>query len=388
MNAAPSLKSLLLVGVALLISACSPSCFLKPTTAYEPTKASTAPDYTTEEAWAALPDRQDNADLTPPDHDNRQQQAAADVFFLHPTTWFSREEWNDPLTSKKSRELVDEIIMSGQASAFNECCRIFAPRYRQATLGAYFGEVGDAQKAFTVAYEDVERAFETFLEAHNEKRPFILAGHSQGSMHAMRLLEQIDADEELRQRLIAAYIPGFSHPMKRYESSYEHLEPCTSPTQTGCIVAWDTYREEANATGGDLLVYWSDATLEQAPQGPRQCTNPITWQADTQPSSKKQHLGAVEIRNQGNPVSFFKLMMFDDPLGIDAEGLEEPRQGLISARCDGQVLRVPDLDDLDYSAVETQPGNYHMLDYELFYMDIRANAVARTDAWLEDISRK
>jgi hypothetical protein len=79
--------------------------------------------------------------------------------------------------------------MRFQASVFNECCVIFAPRYRQALLHAITTNTPSAYVADELAYGDVERAFEQFLQG-NPKGPSILASHSQGSMHGLRLLQQ------------------------------------------------------------------------------------------------------------------------------------------------------------------------------------------------------
>ena len=379
------LATLTLCAIATALPACSPGCFLKPNEPFKAASLAEPPNYTKPTSWAALPDAPARAAYTPPGAPPAlADPRPADVFFVHPTTWFSKEVWNDTLTSASSREIVDHMVMAGSASAFNGCCRVYAPRYRQATLGAFYGEAGDAARAFAVAYEDVSRAFDVFLKAHSDGRPFIIAGHSQGSMHAMRLLERVDADPALRARLVAAYIPGFALPMSRYGARYKHLKPCETPEQTACIASWDTYQEGADVKGAEPLVFWEGDRVVKAPSGaPRQCTNPITWRADATPSPKKAHLGAAPVKNDGEPISFRKILFADGPLGLKVTGLQRPRAGLLSARCHGGALRVPDLDDLSYEAEETQSGNYHLLDYELFYMDIRHNAQARVKAWVK-----
>ena len=374
----------LLCLLILFLPACSPGCFLAPGDEFDVEKVPTPPDYGERTSWAALPDKDDNADLTPPGVEDRQDEATADVFFIHPTTFFDRSRWNDPLDYEKSRTFVDQMVMSGQASAFNGCCRVYAPRYRQATIGTYFADKENAEGAFGTAFSDIERAFEVFLEDHNDGRPFILASHSQGSQHAMRLLERIDVDEDVRARMIAAYIPGFSHPMSRFDEVYDHLEPCRLPRQVGCVAAWDTYREGADAEIPDKAVYWRAGSLVAvAPSEPRQCTNPISWRMSDEKISKERHDGAVKPVYPDGELSFYDILMSDEPLGFEVDALSEPRETLLNAQCKEQGLRVPDLDELGYSATETTPGNYHLLDYRLFYMDIRQNAVERTEAWLE-----
>lgn len=371
---------------------CSPSCFLKPQERYDASLHGPAPDYAQESSWAALPTRMEHADFVPGAGElSLAQQASppADVFYIHPTAWFDREVWNDPLRGKN--EVVDEIVLAGQASAFNACCRVYVPRYRQTSITAYYGEFEDAKSSFEVAYQDIERAFDTFINSMNDDRPFVIAGHSQGSMHAMRLLARIDADPALRERFVAAYLPGYALPMAAYDSGkapklYEHLRPCASPEQTRCIAAWDTHEEGAKVAGREPLMHW-DATgelLRIDPSAARQCTNPVSWaMGDGASSSKKAHRGAVAMINEGEPLSFRKLVMSSDPLGVEIVGLREARGELFAASCQQGALFVPSLESFDWEGQETQPGDYHLLDYELFYMDIRHNALERVKAYIE-----
>ncbi|MEM1350426.1 MAG: DUF3089 domain-containing protein [Myxococcota bacterium] len=341
------------------LGACSPAMFLRPKEDFDAERLVAPPDYEDPGSWAALPTKQDAADMVPPGSEDVQAAAPADVFFVHPTVWFDRRTWNDTLDNEKSLEMVDEIILSGQASAFNGCCRVFAPRYRQTTIGAFYAEdFAQAEASFDVAYSDVERAFDVFLSKYNGERPFILAGHSQGSMHLMRLLERVAKDPDLRGRLVAAYIPGFAHPMSRFETAYPELTACTAPEQTGCVAAWDTYRQGARVGGHEPLVFWFGEKLARVElEAPRQCTNPVTWAQDGKPSPQSEHQGAVLPANTGNEVKFTKLLMSDHPIGAEIEGLEAPRAKMISAQCVDGVLRVPDVSALDYPVQETQRDN-------------------------------
>lgn len=384
MKAPLNLSGALFILCALL-PACSPGCFLKPDEPFKQDASALALDYSEPQSWAAHPERPSRATMTPaqaPSAKTTLDDTAADVFYLYPTAWFDRGRWNDPLNDAKALELVDQIVIPSEASAFNQCCRVYSPRYRQATLGAFYGERADATKAFALAYADVERAFDAYLAAAPPDRPLIIAGHSQGSMHALRLLARIDQDPALYKRLVVAYLPGYAIPLSLYKTHFEHIKPCERPEQTGCIAAWDTYREGADVDGAEPLVYWSkapDQLITFPKDSPRQCTNPITWRADKVASPKQAHLGAVVPDNRGEPVVFRKLIFGDEPLGFKVVGLKKPMPKLISARCDGAALRVPDLDDVKGypEAQETQPGNYHLLDYELFYMDISHNALER-----------
>lgn len=381
----------LVVALGVLAATFSPSWLLTPSEPFDAADTPTAPDYGTERAWAALPSTEDHADLrvsmgsgalkSPGDETTETDgERGADVFYVHPTTYFSRERWNAPIDEPTSSELLDEVVLAAEASVFAACCRVFAPRYRQATLGTFYAERSDAQQALSLAFGDVQAAFAAFLRRVGD-RPFILAGHSQGSMHLLRLLEQIDGDDALRRRLVVAYLPGFAVPTSWYRERYQHLRPCERPEQTGCVAAWDTYRDGAKVGGADPLMHWQGSALVRVPPtAPRQCTNPVTW-ADGDKATAEQHRGAVGPAHAGEPPGFVDLLMASEPLGIEVTGLRAYPDVRVAARCEAGVLRVPDLGELGFPEQETEPGNYHLHDFELFAADIAANASLRVAAY-------
>jgi len=110
---------------------------------FEP-RPHTEPDYADEvHAWAALPFRRDTADEVPPFCGDRacepedQRGASADLFFVGPTTHYSRSEWNADWNSSVIRYLVCEAIIVQQAMPFNHVARIYSPLIRQMTGFAY-----------------------------------------------------------------------------------------------------------------------------------------------------------------------------------------------------------------------------------------------------------
>ena len=171
--------------------------------------------------WAAHPKKLDGADVSPSGFNfDSQEDAEVDVFFVHPTTYISSSNWNQSIEkkylSKNNRAVryLHEWSLRDQASIFNSCCKVYAPHYRQATLASFLSLRGDGGKALNYAYKDVREAFFYFLENFNENRAFVLVGHSQGSMHIIRLLKEEIVGEELMGRMVAAYTVGYpSKPM-------------------------------------------------------------------------------------------------------------------------------------------------------------------------------
>ena len=155
--------ALLCAHAMVCLAACSPGCFLKPKAAYDPGTLAAPPDYSRPEAWAALPSKATNAHLVPGGQPAAAREKEVDVFYVHPTSWMSREVFNDPLTDPKSTEIVDQIVLANQASVFHALGDVYAPRYRQSSISVFYAERAQARESFGVAYGDIERAFDVFL---------------------------------------------------------------------------------------------------------------------------------------------------------------------------------------------------------------------------------
>ena len=153
--------------------------FVVPNHAFSDVPSPAPPDYANPAHWAALPERDDLADTLAVGATALQATAAVDVFFVHPTTFVSADAWNQSLDDTTTNETTDQMVMQGQASAFNACCRIYAPRYRQATLAAFFVDGDSAPQALDLAYSDVVAAFRYYLATFNRGRPFVRSSDRQ-----------------------------------------------------------------------------------------------------------------------------------------------------------------------------------------------------------------
>ena len=314
--------------------------FMVPGHAFSDVPSPAAPDYTNPAHWAALPERDDLADTLAVGATDLQATAAVDVFFVHPTTFVSRDAWNQSLDDTTTNETTDQMVMQGQASAFNACCRVYAPRYRQATLASFFVEGDSAPQALDLAYSDVVAAFRYYLATFNRGRPFVLAGHSQGSRHLDFLLAEEIAGTALAEQMVAAYPIGFEL------DGSNGVAICQTATQTGCQVTWNSVGPRAGS------LFASPDNI---------CVNPLTWSTDGAHAPHEANLGAVN---------------FD---GSDAH---EP--GAADAQCREGRLRVSEIRSDHYTLMPLGRDNFHIYDYALFYVNVRQNAQARVDAYLRE----
>ena len=286
---------------------------------------------------------------------------------IYPTTYFSNKTWNAPLDDALANDTTDHDILRNQASAFNACCRVYAPRYRQVAFGAQQARPEEADKGWDLAYGDVRAAFEHYLRHFNNGRPFILASHSQGSMHALHLLEEFVTGKPLRGQLIAAYLVGVPIPKDVFTQTLPDIPPCASPEQTGCAITWNAIGPTADTHLFHVLRHRYPAGAKVSSEGKELvCTNPLTWRTDTTPGERASHLGGVHFSPQT-----------DAPPTAD--------MALVDARCreDGWLV-ISEPAPQAYREILLGPDMYHLYDYSLFYGNIRENARTRVQTFLRD----
>lgn len=284
----------------------------------------------------------------------------ASVFFVHPTSFLESSAWNAPLDHEESRWRAGLFVQS-QASVFNGVGQIWAPRYRQATFGAFLTEAADARRALDFAYQDVLAAYEQFLKEAPADRPIILAGHSQGSMHLMRLLQERVKGSREQRRIAAAYLIGW--PISTtVDLPQLPLPACVQVAQAGCILSWLSFGEPADPA---MIVDTWDATpgLNGQPRRdtPMLCVNPLTGNAGD---------AAGAEANRGT------LIPNDDLTDGTISA------GAVPARCDGRGFLLIGTDPPDMGPYVLPGNNYHVYDYTLFWSNLRADAEARLAAFV------
>jgi hypothetical protein len=301
------------------------------------------PDYALHKYWLALPEMTDSADLVIKNSalNDLQASAKADVFYVHPTTYIYGKAWNSNINDPAGL-LTESSPVKNQASIFNGSCRVYAPRYRQAEFLTYVAFYKKQAQVFDVAYNDVKKAFLYYINNYNNGRPFIIASHSQGTDHAIRLCrELIEKDSSLRKRFVVAYLVG----SVIKEGDFTDLVPCDSANQTDCYVTWNTTR-------------WGEVTFFGKPVLNAVCVNPLSWKRSRETISHEYNQGGVST-------SF-------DKIDRGLTGAKISPNGLL-------WVHKPKRSKKEYPRINKR--NYHSVDYNWFYMNVRENVRDRIDSY-------
>ena len=189
-------------------------------------------------------------------------------------------------------------------------------------------------------------------------------------MHAIRLLEEHVAPKSLRQRLIAAYLVGNPVHSDKFQRTLKPLVPCKEPTSTGCVASWMTLGKGAGSIRrySRLPKFYPPKGYEDVSKRPHICTNPISWKGEGGMTKPSEHLGAIPYTKKKNPIP-------------------KPFVGVLSGACKGGALMITKPKAKGFNRFLFGPGDYHIYDYHLFYMNIRKNAVDRVQAFLKKTNK-
>ena len=325
---------------------------LDPKTPFQTYKPPPPPDYSQRSAWYLMP----TAPGLP-----TADQPRADVFFVGPTTYNGGPNWNAPVGAALAGETFRRVMAPNYAGPFVRVGRIFAPKYRQASLYTQLTLREDAREARKFAYGDVAKAFDYYLTHDNGGRPFVIVGVEQGGTLAARLLSnRVAPDEALRARLAAAYLIATVVPADR-----PPIPPCMQRGQTGCVAAWasvSTNDSDSAQVVLDRALVWNGAELDNLRGRPALCFNPMLGATTDDFAPARLHQGAANATG----------------LEWGARPAFLARQ--VSAQCQGGVLHVspPKSASLQRSGPWTEqrkvPG------FNLFYLDLETDALARVSA--------
>jgi hypothetical protein len=336
---------------------------LVPGSAFDAAAAGARLDYAQPAAWAARPGMADDPTAWRPASAPPLAKGDAAVFFVPPTAAFGTALWNDRTDAGDTSSRLAGFLRT-EASALADAGPLWAPHYRQAVIGTFLADTPDkraqAQAALDLAYGDIAAAFAAFVAAQAPDAPIILAGHSQGAMHLLRLMQEQVAGKPLQSRIAAVYMVGWPISVTA-DLPALGLPACTARGEAGCILAWQSFAEPADPQA-ILAMFEAGNGLTGAPRRGTAmlCTNPLTGGA------------AAAAPASANPGSLV-------PSASLATGaLVAPG---VPARCDARGLLLIGESPSGYPAFVLPGNNFHVFDFPLFWQAVRQDAAARAQTW-------
>ena len=303
-------------------------------------------DYSRKGRWAFLPDK-------------KKETKPVDVFFVYPTIYahpFRKRRHHMGMVNPIYK-WVAQAVSAWQGQLFARHCNFYVPFYRQLGTESFKMPLEEVMEAERMPYEDVSDAFHYYLEHLNGGRPFILAGHSQGSAVLLQLMRDEFTDPALQQKLVAAYLIGFSLTRTDFEQ-YPHLRLAQAADDLGTIISYNT-----TAAGVPLMRFILPDSV---------CVNPLNWKRDGSYADKSLNEGAVLFH-------FSDHWNFEVPHYTGAY-IDEQRGVLIID------------DDAAYELYKARwffkkflmnRGSLHMLDIALFFKNLETNVQTRMKKYFE-----
>ncbi|MBQ9527418.1 MAG: DUF3089 domain-containing protein [Fretibacterium sp.] len=314
--------------------------------AWSGTGAGKAPDYSKAVSWCKIP----------------AITKDVDTFYIYSTVYVdsSFEEGAPDYATLYTPEMLlgalGEYVTN--ASVYEDSTNVFVPFYRQVGM-RYAGEVskktGNIDAALLgMPYDDITAALDYYFENYNNGRPFIIAGHSQGSSMVKLILKKYFKEHpEYYGRMIAAYVIGYSVTKDDLESN-PHLKFATGESDTGVIVSWNTEgprNVKENARNGVVL----PGAIS---------INPLNWKLDETYAPASENLGSLMLNKE---VGEYEIT----DIGADAKVV--PGRGVIVTNTKYDQTAAADF---------FGPQSFHEDDYTLYYNNIKANVAKRVAAYL------
>jgi hypothetical protein len=327
---------------------------LDPKTPFQTYTPPKAPDYSRPTAWA----------LNPMTDGRRLAAGPVDIFFVHPTTFNGGRDWNSPIGDRGAARELERIMLPNYAGPFARVGRVFAPRYRQASLYAYQMTLReDARDARRFAYGDVAAAFREYMAHYNLGRPYIVVGVEQGALIADRLLrEEVSRNPGLAQKLAAAYLIDAFVPAAGYAPD-KPIPACQQRAQARCVTGYMAV-DDADPSGARrmlsrALVWTPDWMLENLGDQPTLCVNPLLGAVSPEEAPAKLNIGAANASE----------------LEWGARAAFMPRQ--VSAQCVDGMLRVSHPRSPSLRPAGNWPDKFKADPYNPFFADLEADAMKR-----------
>ena len=286
--------------------------------------------------------------------ENNQKNSKVDLFYVLPTIYSDKNNEYMLWMDNKEIQQKAQVIAHQNTGIFSNYSRVFAPYYRQAEFRRVLKEIHlpiEKQKFIQLGIKDIKDAFRYYLKYHNNGRPFILFGFSQGAMALLEVMKSEFADAQVNSKLVAAYLIGYPYMPKSFPK-YPYLRTAKKVDDTQVII---TYNSQASGVVKSIFTGNKDVY----------CINPISWRIDDKIADKKDHLGSRFFDRKTNKA-------IDKKQFVTA---------YIDKTTGGLIVKTAKAGKFDSRSLGK--GVYHMFDLNFFYFDLQRNGKVRIDAFLK-----
>lgn len=302
-------------------------------------KFNTEIDYSNPENWMVLPEN---------------PEKSVDVIYIYPTVYGTISETGDDVADidDTSMRVMALYSAANQASVFEESCNLYAPYYRQFTVDSLLDIIDNSPESlYYLAAQDLYPMLDYYFENHNEGKPFVLAGHSQGAVWLSIILEDYMKEHpEYLEKMVAAYVIGYSI-TEEYLARNPHLKFAQGADDTGVIISYNT-EGPGNKDQYNCVVTEGAISI-----------NPINWKLDDTYAYAEENLGA--LNTTGEIVYHYADARVDTERGVVICESVKPSQEL-------------ELTMGNYFG----PESFHLQDYSLYFMNLQQNVADRIEAFI------
>ena len=310
-----------------------------------------ATDYSKKESWYKIPEITKDVD----------------TFYVYATEYImgSLEEGAPDYATLDNAEMLQGVAAEymAHATAYEESTNLFMPYYRQCGMPIMkkaWKETGNCEAAISgMPYNDITAALDYYFENYNDGRPFIIAGHSQGSCMSKYVLKHYFKNHpEYYERMVAAYIIGYSVTKDELEA-YPYLKFATGETDTGVIISYNTEGPKNVEQNAKTAVLLPNAIS----------INPLNWKRDETYAPASMNMGSlVENEKTGDPEI--------GDVGADAQ--INLARGVVVTNAKAAPM---DEESAKVAAEFFGPDGRHGDDYTLYYNNIKDNVAKRVAAY-------
>lgn len=281
-----------------------------------------------------------------------------DVIYFYPTRYYVDGPEADELCDIDDKDMRKRAVKITQkhTTVFEDSCNLYAPFYRQLSVPCILDLIASNPEALSYCgVKALSGSLDYYFQNYNNGKPFILAGHSQGSILLCEILsDYMKEHPEYLENMVAAYIIGFSV-TKDYLEENPHLKFAEGADDTGVIVSYNT---EGHGNEGQYNGVLKEGAV---------AINPVNWKIDETYASAKENKGSLITTEQGE----LKIVG-----GLADARLDLERGVVICESVDPEVYASKSVNCFG-------PESYHSYDYGFFYMNLKENVAVRIEAFLK-----